>query len=661
MKKPLLLVTLLFLLSNFKLYAADFPFGSVLLADLEQKSYPADTNAHGVVLNEFGKSFITERTDRIVLMHEYHVRIKIFDAKAFKEGNIEISLGKGDSNIADEEITNIEGITYYLDEHGSMQKVELDPKKVFRVSENKYYNAVKFAMPGLHNGCIIEYKYTLTSPFLFNYRKWDFQSDIPKIHSEYNASIPAIYNYNIVLRGRLKITKTTSFADRECFTSGSTKCDCSNLTWAMDNIPAFEEEDYMTAPKNFISAMYFELSDYTSLSNGNKVKITKTWPDIDYTLKSNEYFGSQIKRAGLMKDRIKDIIAAQPDELSKAKAIYSYIQKNIKWNNFYSKYSDDGIRKALDEHTGSIGDINLALIAALSAAGLNTEAVLLSTRDHGSVNKLYPTESDFNYVVAKVNIGDKSYLLDASEKLMPFGTLPLRCINDQGRVLSLTHPSYWLDIAEPQKKSAINSLDLTLQPNGKFKGTVTKYSYGYEAYEKRKQIKKFNSMEEFVENLDEASHKFKITKSSIDNLDSLELPLVERYDIELDSHLTNDRIYITPFLLSRTTVNPFKLTERSYPVDMGIPSDNRYLLLLHMPDDYEVETAPKDIAITMPNNGGSIVSGFANNEGAGYNFSQMIRFTKPVYAIEEYPYLKEMYNRLILSEKTEIVFKRKAK
>ncbi len=661
MKKSLLLITLLATLFSPRLLAADFPFGTVLQTELEQKNYPADSNAHGVVLNEFGKSFITERSDHIALYHEYHVKIKIFDSKAFKEGNIEIPIGKGDNDTGDEEIINIQGVTYYLDDNGSLHKADLDPKKVFTVKENKYYNTVKFAMPGLRNGCIIEYSYTLISPFIFNYRKWDFQSDIPKMHSEYNASIPAIYNYNVVLRGRLKLTKTASTLERECFTSGGIKCDCSNINWSMDNVPAFEEEDYMTAAKNFLSAIYFELSDYTSLRNGLKVKVAKEWPDIDYTLKTNNYFGSEIKRTGLMKARIKDIIAGKTDELSKAKAVYTFIQKNIKWNGFYSKYSDDGIRKALDDHSGSIGDINLALIAALSAAGLNTEAVLISTREHGSVNKLYPTESDFNYVIAKVNIGDKKYLLDASDKLLGFGMLPLRCINDQGRVLSMSHPSYWMDVTEPQKKSAITTLDLTLQTDGKFKGAFTRYSYGYEGYEKRNQIKKFNSTEEYVDNLDEASHNFKITKSAIDNLDSLEAPLIEHYDIEINTHFTGESITLNPRLFGRVTLSPFKLADRTYPVDMGMPSDTRYLLTLHLPDGYQVESAPKDIAITMPNNGGSIISGFANNEGAGYNFSQLVKFNKPVYATEEYPYLKEMYNRLILSQKTEIVFKKTTK
>ena len=79
---------------------------------------------------------------------------------------------------------------------------------------------------------------------------------------------------------------------------------------------------------------------------------------------------------------------------------------------------------------------------------------MLSTRDHGFVNDLYPAINDFNYVVAKANIGDKSYMLDASDPLLPFGVLPLTCLNDKGRVFSLDKPSYWMDLNLPQKEKS---------------------------------------------------------------------------------------------------------------------------------------------------------------------------------------------------------------
>jgi hypothetical protein len=76
-------------------------------------------------------------------------------------------------------------------------------------------------------------------------------------------------------------------------------------------------------------------------------------------------------------------------------------------------------------------------------------------------------------------------------------------LNDQGRVFSLDKPSYWIDMNTKQRENVTYSIDLTLQDDGKMKGTITRYSSGYSGYLRRKEIKKFNSVKEYVESIAE--------------------------------------------------------------------------------------------------------------------------------------------------------------
>lgn len=657
MKKFLPLLILL--LTSLTLCAQDFEFGQYSLDELNMPSYKNDTSAHAVVLKEFGKTWLSS-ADNIPLIFEYHVKIKIFDSEAFNEGNIEIPIYKIDGDRY-EEVKDIEAVVYYKDENGLAQRAVFDPKKVFHVKENRYWDEIKFTIPNIRKGCVIEYKYRLETPLKRNFKTWMFQSDIPKIYSEYEAHLPAVYNYNISLRGALKLTKNTAELERDCFApGGGVKCDCTKRVLIMNDIPAFKTEVDMTAPKNFMSGVYFELSDYVNMNTGAKVQVTKEWKDVDYDLKHDEDFGSQIKRSSLMKERTQAIIAGITDPLLKAKTIYTFIQKSFKWNKFNGWGSDDGIKKAFDNHTGSVADINLTLIAALNSAGLNTEAVLLATREHGTVNKLYPVVTDFNYVIAKVNIGDKSYLLDATDPLLPFGLLPLRCINDQGRVMNMDKPSYWIDLVASEKKSRTYSLDLTLQEDGKIKGTMINYSLGYEALDKRRAIKGYNSIDEYVDALDNRLKKIKILKSEIQNLDSLDKPLVEKYEIEMDvySDLNKSRLTFNPFFLNRISENPFKLEERNYPVDRGAPSDDKFVMILRLPQQFTVETVPQNVALSMPTQGGRFLVSYSPTDD-GITFSHSTQFNRSVYSTDEYPYLKEMFNKIIQAESAEIVFKRK--
>lgn len=637
----------------------DFEFGNYSVEDMKMTSYRKDTSAHAVVLREFGKAYISN-DEGLPLIFEHHVRLKIFNKAGFDQGNIIIPVYKSSSDKY-ETVSHITGLTISYKADGSVIKTPFETKKVYRENKNKYWDLVKFAMPNLTEGCIIEYKYQIESPFIFNFRKWVFQWNIPKAYSEYVAMIPSVYEYNVTLFGLLKVPETKSELSEHCFDAGGGfKADCSKMTYIMRDVPALVEEDYMTASSNYRSAINFELAQYTD-RYGAIHTVTKDWKDIDYELKKADEFGGQIKKKDLFKAVIPSVAKASDDDLTKAKDVYAYMQKWFKWNNLNGINSDNGIRKAIDSHSGNVADINLSLIAALSAAGLNTEAVLLSTRENGIINKVYPVVSDFNYVVGKVNIDGKSYLLDATDPLLPFGLLPIRCINDQGRVVSLDKPSFWIDMVAQQKESSTYNLILTLKEDGKISGTITCFSLGYEAYNKRKTIRKFNSLEEYVENLDEKMPKIKILKSKIENLDSLEAALGEKYEVEIDAYdnLDADRISFNPFFLDPLTENPFKLNERSYPVDLGAASETRLTVVLNYPAKFEVASRPESVGMQLPLNGGQyLINSIA--EGGQLTFSQVLRLNRAIYQPNEYPYIKELFNKIMQSQKSEIIFKKKS-
>jgi hypothetical protein len=426
----------------------------------------------------------------------------------------------------------------------------------------------------------------------------------------------------------------------------------------MKNVPAFIEEDNMTAPSNFKSAIYFELSDVQNL-NGSKTSYTKSWKDIDYELSSDKSLGSQMKRKDVFKELIPTLTKDATDDLSKAKSIYNYIKKQIKWNNYYGKYSEEGIKKSLDTRSGNVADINLALVAALSAANLDAEAVILSTRDNGTVNKLFPVMSDFNYLVAKVNIGETSYLLDATEPLLPFGLLPLRCINDQGRVINLKKPSYWIDLKASQKNTTSYVLSGKLTPEGKIIGTLNTYTQGYAAYNKRKEILRHTSADEFVEKLDERLPRVKIMEHQIIGLDSVENSLIEKYEVEftVTDGSNKEQFYFSPFFINMISKNPFNLSERNYPVDLGAASDERIIVNLSLSDKFELLEKPKDMAIGLPNSGGKyLLKTIMENQNITIN--QILQFNNAIYQPEEYLSLKEFYSKIIQNQKSEILLKK---
>src|SRR5690606_111681 len=136
---------------------------------------------------------------------------------------------------------------------------------------------------------------------------------------------------------------------------------------------------------------------------------------------------------------------AEADQLVRAKGVYDYIVGHYEWNGLNGKYCEQGLRKAFEAKSGNVGDINVSLIAALRYAGLEADPVILSTRSNGYATELFPSLSDFNYVIARLVIDGETYLLDATDPLMPFGMIPFHCLNGRGRVIG-DRESSWLDI-----------------------------------------------------------------------------------------------------------------------------------------------------------------------------------------------------------------------
>ncbi|MGJ1438552.1 MULTISPECIES: transglutaminase domain-containing protein [Sphingobacterium] len=633
--------------------AQTFDFGKVSISDFSRTDL--DSNANAIVLNEFGRSsvFVDDYDNRIKLQHEYHVLIRINNKEGFKKANFEIPSYKRGSYIRDY-FDELKAVTYNL-ENGRIEKTELENKKVFRENYSAYLDLNKFTLPNIKEGSIIEVSYRTLEQDLFNFKTWEFQDDIPKIQSQYIAIIPASFAYNVVLRGPYKLTDQKAEALKEYIFLDGLRMDCSKLTYTMKNIPAFVEEDYMTSPTNFKSAIYYELESIFYPSTGSKKTFSKTWKDVDTDLMNEKAFGGQLKKTDLFQANLATIVSPTDSKLEKAKKIYNYINKQIKWNNYLGKYAESGIEKALEKRTGNIGDINLALVTALLAADLEAYPIILSTRRNGTPNALFPVLSDFDYVIACVDVDGVKYKLDASNPYLPFGELPLQCLNERGRIIYSKKSSDWFPLTVEESSDVSYVLEGALDEQSKIKGKLTISSRGNKAFLKRQHIAKFNSLEEYWEKLDEEMPNVTLTKSSIQNLEEIDQLLIEEFDVIVDvsKQMGQDVLLLAPNIIDRISYNPFKAQERTYPVDMGFKSKTLYSVKLTIPDHYEIAEKPQNASLALPESTAKYRYVTQVN-GNQLEILQSLAFNKPIFSVDEYFSLKELYSRIIQQQKLDI-------
>ncbi|MBN8785702.1 MAG: DUF3857 domain-containing protein, partial [Terrimonas sp.] len=184
--KHLLPLIVLFSFAQNYLIAQDklnIKFGKITPADFDLSKQKYDTGAAAVIIADIGSSEFDGNNDGwFSLDYKRHTRIKIINKNGMDAANVEIPLYF--SGQREEKVQNIKAVTYTL-EGGKVIETELDKKSIFKDKYDKNYMKVKFTLPGVKEGCIIEYSYNLVSDFLQNLQPWEFQGDYPVLWSQY--------------------------------------------------------------------------------------------------------------------------------------------------------------------------------------------------------------------------------------------------------------------------------------------------------------------------------------------------------------------------------------------------------------------------------------------------------------------------------------------
>lgn len=615
-------------------------FGEPLPEEFLMDHYVPDPEAPAVVLYERANNFLDIYDGKIMIAKEVHVKIKVFDAKRFENSTIEIPYYSEKNNT--EEIKNIKVIT-----HNDRIKTFLSEKDIFTVDEYPRFSSKKFMFPNIKDGSILEYSYRKESYFFSNFGNWQFQGNMPKIYSELYTKIPGNMRYSRTLYGPKNLDINDAAIIKHCFTlpGYGVNADCEAATYGMKHVPAVKEEKYMLALENYVSGMGYELIEFQDFT-GDKHRYTKTWEDVDNMFKYDKDLGRQLKYSSYFKDAIPPAVMNTQGQLEKAKAIYYYIQNKMAWDGKYRIFSEVRVKEAFERKSGNSSEINLALINALEAAGIDAKIMLITTRDFRQPTLQYPVLSDFIYALAYLKIGDETYLLDATDKHTPFGVLPFRDLCPQGRVMDFKKGSYWEPIVPINKNMHYVNMQLSVNEEGHFSGKVNEVSTGYISVPTRKENSN-RTTEEIMKRKQSNNELFDVSNLQIENPTDLEQPYRETYDISLHKQPVGDKLFLYPFFMQKYfSENPFPQETRQYPIDFGFPVINNYLISIDVADQYEIVEVPENKLLKLPENDGelSVVYDVSGNK---VNVRLSVKLNNPSFPSEAYPALKQFFATLI--------------
>lgn len=646
-------------------------FGTVSAADFAVTAPGLDSGADAVVVADFGNASF-EMSDGIYnptswglqrgwnLVFRHSKRIHILNRKGFAAATVYIPLLAALGTNTMDQVQSLKATTYNL-EDGKVVATVLDSKSIFRDKVSDGLSLEKFTFPGIKEGAILEYTYTVRSPFFFTVQPWAFQEAYPCLWSEYQLEMPSYFNYVTFSQGSLPFAVQTEATKVKDLSSSSVALTTTVVThrWVMSHIPALREEPYTTSLNNYIAKIEFQLASI-QIPGYTTGYAAESWGSLSEMLLKNQNFGEDLDRNNSwLKDDMKTITAGAGNDLEKAQKIYAYVRDHFTCSSLNGvMLSSPSLKTVYTSRSGGHADLNLLLTAMLIYAKIVADPVILSTRSNGFTNKIYPQLGRFNYVISKVTIGSSIYYLDASDPNVRFGQLPVQCYNGSGRVVNKDFPQLAMLSADSVTEKTMTTVIIANGEKGGLEGGVQIFPGMAEAAEIRKTIKGEGD-KEYLKKL-RASYPAEAAVSDLE-IDSLQLPdeplgIAYNWQLPLDS--TVDRLYFTPTLTDRYRDNPFKAAERSYPVEMPYAMDQNYILTLDIPNGYTVEELPKSEKLLLNTDQGFYEYILSTDEQS-IHFRSRIRLMKANFDPEDYATLRDFFAVIVKKQGESIVFKKK--
>jgi hypothetical protein len=622
----------------------DIPaFGKVEKADLEMKECDFDAKAEAVVLFDVGELYCDIASNYPNMQMERHIRIKILKDKGKDEADIHLPY-MSYRNI--EYIKNLTAQTYNLDGAGNLITTKVEKKLIYEKPIDKYRTEQIFTFPEVKAGSIIEYKWTQIWTGV-SLEHWFFQRSIPVKYSRYRVDFP----------NEIEVY-STPFCVLPYESKKDSKGTRSTTTYAMKNIPALRDEPYISCDKDYLQRVEFRLLALNLPTY--RQSLLKTWPQQVRSLMEDEDFGVQLKRNIPRTTDLDEQLKNIKDPYRKMVTIHEYVRKNMEWNGYSNIWALNGVKAAWKDKKGTSGEINLILVNLLKDADLKAHAILVSTRQHGMVSSSVADVRQFDKVMAYVEIGDKVYVLDATEKYTPSHLIPMNVMYSEGLVIEKpeTFEWGWKPLWDDQNLlKNIVVMQASIDNDNMMHGRATLFSYDYERIERIEQIKK--DKKKFLEKYFKADNQgANVDSLELENLDTDTLPLVQKVQFTMPVSESGNYKYFSTNLFSHLEKNPFLADNRFSDIFFGVNQSYSIIANVTIPDGYEFETLPKNVRMIMPDTSISITRRLtAENNQLSLRIS--LDFKKPFFTVKEYDNFKEFYKQLFAILSEQIAIKKK--
>lgn len=624
----------------------EITFGEIPKEDLEMAEYAPDPSADAVILENHASTTM-RAGEKIIVSTDCHIRIKIINTDGLDYANVEMPYG------SDDRIVGLKAASYNLEDGETVQNL-VDKKSVYYENTSRYRNTLRFSIPNVRPGTVIEYKYTLESPDYFSLYTFKFQEEIPVRRCNYRVEFPGYFEYKFVTGGDFK--NIIHRRDQQRVLFGGSSVEGFVGTWVGNNIKAYREEPFSTGSDDYFAHIGFELSKI-DIPGYYFQDISPTYQKLSEKLLDRTDFGTYIEKSSVVRKKAEEIKAEGGSETDVVRRIYSYVSDYMMWNGIWDFTATETMSKVFSDARGTSAEINLMLLAMLRIAGIEADPVLLSTRENGLLNPFFAIISRFNHVIVSAKVDGVGWLIDATDPVRPFNMLPEECLNGQGWIINRWGGS-WIDLTNGEHYGEAVTMEMVMDEKGSLNGTATNLYESYDAWQVRK-ICSLQGEEAYRDFVQARKSKWKISALELENLSDPEEPVIEKLSLLVPeaAERGDGFMYLNPFLSGRVESNEYYSEERISVIDLACPTFEKYSFKITIPEGWTVAELPQSVNLRMEGGGGAFIYNITA-DGRDIRLDSEISLTTIRYLPEKYNSIRNFWSSIIRKQAEVVILKK---
>ena len=621
--------------------------------NLQLASYAIDTEASAVILYEHTSVdivFANRHEQQTLTVRRI---IRVLKSDALNLANVSVVYPSDNIN---NYVYDLQGITYNL-KGDKLEETELPKEDHFKEDNGNNLYVIKFLMPAVKEGSIIDYTYKVVSVAQNQLPIWFIQGNYPKLTSEFELYYPANYAITTISHTHLTPKEYGSIADLENSTNdfshfihaGATKYTNSTSYWVRKNIAGIKkDEPYVNNVNKEMERIENLVTGFTS-AYGNS-NFMNSWDKANDFIMKTLGIEKQINDPNPFLDVVVDSIKkADTSQVDITRSIYMYVRNNYECAQF-NLGNIKNLYDVYDKKKGDVLSLNLLLSAMLVRAGIHASIMLISTTNNIPFNPSFPVLGRLDYVACAVTFRDSTQIyLDASDKNNCYGLLPPKCYNgfawvlgDPGHGTQLT--SEMLTDKTVQGIKISNFTDSSAQLEIK-----EKLGLQQSIATRKKHAKDDKALRTFYkENAQKFPSNISISECTVENEENPDTNLVITYTGTMHFDNTNNAVYLNTSLLPLLKENPFKAATRELPIEFPYISENKYFMTLMLPETYQPDSLPEPLGFDFEKGSIEYKRVYSYSPQAHIlTISSNYNINKIAYPSEYYESIRELFGKIL--------------